>query len=138
MRMLRYPAAAVAMALVVAIPARADHPATLAGHYQLNGVMETGSELLMNPDGTFQWYLVYGALDLFAEGTWNADKGVVTLTATKDEKAPPPGFDTLALTVRGSKLVPPDGRGAYEKDGDAPAAPEDVAGNAANAAETPN
>lgn len=32
--------------------------------------MELGSELLLQADGTFKWYLAYGALDQFAEGTW--------------------------------------------------------------------
>lgn len=41
-----------------------------AGHYYLNGVMETGSELLLLPEGKFKWYLAYGALDQYAEGTW--------------------------------------------------------------------
>ncbi|WP_336040144.1 hypothetical protein [Acinetobacter calcoaceticus] len=41
-----------------------------SGHYYLNGVMEVGSELLLQPDGKFKWMLAYGALDQYAEGTW--------------------------------------------------------------------
>ncbi|NUG01762.1 hypothetical protein [Acinetobacter oleivorans] len=41
-----------------------------SGHYYLNGVMEVGSELLLQPDGKFQWMLAVGALDQYAEGTW--------------------------------------------------------------------
>lgn len=106
--------------------AHADRPASLVGHYYLGGVRETGSELLLTADGQFQWYLTYGAVDLFAEGTWDRQGNVVTLTAQKDEKAPPPGFDTLALTDREGKLIPPDGRGAYERGSDMPAPPEQV------------
>lgn len=40
------------------------------GHYYLNGVMETGSEMLLLPEGKFKWYLTYGALDQYAEGRW--------------------------------------------------------------------
>ena len=41
-----------------------------SGHYYLNGVMEVGSELLLQPNGKFQWMLAVGALDQYAEGTW--------------------------------------------------------------------
>ncbi|RZG49190.1 hypothetical protein EXG28_06450, partial [Acinetobacter baumannii] len=41
-----------------------------SGHYYLHGVMEVGSELLLQPDGKFQWMLAVGALDQYAEGTW--------------------------------------------------------------------
>ena len=32
-----------------------------SGHYYLNGVMEVGSELLLQPNGKFQWMLAVGA-----------------------------------------------------------------------------
>ena len=41
-----------------------------SGHYYLHGVMEVGSELLLQPDGKFQWMIAVGALDQYAEGTW--------------------------------------------------------------------
>lgn len=41
-----------------------------SGHYYLEGVMEVGSELLLEPNGKFKWYLAVGALDQYAEGTW--------------------------------------------------------------------
>jgi len=93
-------------------------PAERAGHYYLRGVMETGSELLLHPDGRFQWYLVYGALDLFAEGRWQEQDGVVTLTAEKTSDVPQPAFNTLRLTIRDKQLVPPDGHGAYIRPSD--------------------
>ena len=43
---------------------------TWAGHYYLQGVMEVGSELLLEPNGKFKWYLAVGALDQYAEGIW--------------------------------------------------------------------
>lgn len=85
----------------------------LVGHYYLQGVMETGSELLLRPDGRFQWYLSYGALDLFAEGTWRVASEAVELVSAPSTDAPQPGFDQLSLTIAEQGLIPPDGRGAY-------------------------
>jgi len=106
------------LALLAALLLAATSPAAAAapdhsGHYYLQGVMETGSELLLRNDGRFQWYLVYGALDLFAEGNWTATGDAVLLTARKSEAVPNPAFETLTLKVDGANLVPPDGRGAY-------------------------
>ncbi|WP_070157892.1 hypothetical protein [Sphingobium phenoxybenzoativorans] len=101
------------LALAQADPAKAAAPQSLAGHYYLQGVMETGSELMLDPRGRFEWYLVYGALDLFAEGTWRQDGGTIVLTSKKAKGMPEPGFKTLTLTVRDADLIPPDGKGAY-------------------------
>lgn len=86
-----------------------------AGHYYLQGVMETGSELLLRADGRFQWYLAVGALDLFAQGRWEADEGTVTLISEPDGNMPRPGFETLVLRQEDGRLIPPAefGRGAY-------------------------
>lgn len=86
---------------------------SVAGHYYLQGVMETGSEMLLKPDGHFQWYLVYGALDLFAEGRWTLADGKVVLTSAPGKDAPEPPFATAAFTLNEGRLIPPDGRGAY-------------------------
>lgn len=43
---------------------------TWAGHYYLQGVMEVGSELLLESNGRFKWYLAVGSLDQYAEGIW--------------------------------------------------------------------
>ena len=40
------------------------------GHYYLQGIMEVGSELLLQDHGKFKWYLAVGSLDQYAEGTW--------------------------------------------------------------------
>src|SRR6266852_1802364 len=58
----------------------------VAGHYVLRGVREVGSELLLKPDGTFQYMLAYGAADYQAEGSWKRDGDAVLLkTAGKEE-----------------------------------------------------
>ncbi len=93
--------------------AKAAAPQSHAGHYYLQGVMETGSELMLDPRGQFEWYLVYGALDLFAEGTWRQDGGTIVLTSKPAKGMPDPAFKTMALTIRDTDLIPPDGKGAY-------------------------
>lgn len=57
--------------------------ADVAGHYGLRGVMEVGSELLLKPDGTFEYMLAYGAADYGARGTWKLADGAVLLTSTQ-------------------------------------------------------
>ena len=60
----------------------------MAGHYVLHGVMEVGSELLLKPDGMFEWGLAYGAADYWAKGTWSRDGNAVVLHSTGKEEAP--------------------------------------------------
>ena len=93
-------------------------PTQRAGHYYLRGVMESGSVLMLRPVGRFQWYLVYGALDLFAEGRWQEENGTVRLLAEPTKDVPQPGFNILTLTIRNNELIPPDGRGAYIRPSD--------------------
>lgn len=60
----------------------------LAGHYVLHGVMEVGSELLLKPDGTFEYMLAYGAADYWAKGAWRRDGNAVILNSSGKEEAP--------------------------------------------------
>ena len=46
--------------------------ARYAGLYTLNGVMEVGSQLLLNQDGSFEFMLAYGANDQAGKGCWVA------------------------------------------------------------------
>ena len=97
--------------------------AALAGEYQLAGVMETGSGLLLRADGTFEWYFSYGALDLAARGDWSRTGDVVELAA-REMAFPPqmPGakFERMRLRIDGSDLVPawPWDMDAFEKGGE--------------------
>jgi len=61
----------------------------LAGHYYLQNVREVGSELLLKPDGSFEYMLAYGAADYWAKGTWRTGDGLVILTSTAAEPGPP-------------------------------------------------
>ena len=86
----------------------ASEPA-LSGHYYLQGVMETGSELMLGGDGQFQWYFSYGALDLLAKGRWHREGDRVVLVP--DDFRSPPDYSQLAfkrmqLRVDGKDLVP--------------------------------
>ncbi|SFG10254.1 TPR repeat [Duganella sp. CF458] len=44
--------------------------AKLPGHYYLSGVREMGAEILLRPNGKFQYSMSYGAVDEFAQGSW--------------------------------------------------------------------
>ncbi|MCH4249103.1 MAG: hypothetical protein LKF82_14970 [Acinetobacter populi] len=43
---------------------------TWSGRYYLKGIMETGSTLILNPNGRFDFMLAYGAMDQSAQGQW--------------------------------------------------------------------
>jgi hypothetical protein len=77
-------------ALACSAPASAAEPAAsaLPGHYYLQGVMETGSELLLKKDGTFEWMLSYGNTDEQASGEWRVAGDTVTLVAGNGGKEP--------------------------------------------------
>ena len=60
----------------------------LSGHYVLQGVMEVGSELLLKPDGSFEYMLAYGAADYWAKGTWRQEGNAVVLHSSGKEEAP--------------------------------------------------
>ena len=83
--------------------------ASLAGEYHLDGVMETGSGLLLRDDGSFEWFFTYGALDLGARGKWKREGETVVLDV--DDMGYPPQmpdtqFDRMTLRVDGESLVP--------------------------------
>jgi len=111
---------AFALMLLVAMPAqagkvrKAETPAViveqkLAGHYYLEGIMETGSELLLDENGRFQWYFTYGALDLAADGNWHNEGGNVVLLPEHFQfppQYPQTEFKRMQLRVDGTDLVP--------------------------------
>jgi hypothetical protein len=84
-------------------------PASLAGEYHLEGVMETGSGLLLREDGTFVWFFSYGALDLGAKGTWQrAGDGIDLLVEDMGfpEQMPETRFERMHLRIDDKDLVP--------------------------------
>ncbi|MDN2676243.1 hypothetical protein [Janthinobacterium sp. SUN033] len=80
--------ACAALAWSFSASAAEPAPATLPGHYYLQGVMETGSELLLKKDGTFEWMLSYGNTDEQASGEWHVAGDLVTLEAGDGGKEP--------------------------------------------------
>ena len=83
--------------------------AVLAGRYHLDGVMETGSDLLLRADGRFEWAFTYGALDLLAKGRWQREGDGIVLQV--DDMAYPPQlpetrFARMHLRRDGNDLVP--------------------------------
>ena len=90
-------------------PAGAVQPVSIAGAYHLDGVMETGSDLLLRGDGTFDWAFTYGALDLMAKGRWQREGDGIVLQV-KDMAYPPQlpqtRFERMHLRLDGADLVP--------------------------------
>lgn len=87
----------------------ASPAAALAGEYRLEGVMETGSGLRLQADGSFEWYFSYGALDLGARGTWVRTGETVELTVAEmgfPPQMPETKFERMRLRVDGADLLP--------------------------------
>ena len=102
-------AAAPAMAQDATQHAAPATQGTLAGEYHLEGVMETGSGLLLREDGTFEWFFTYGALDLGARGKWTREGDTVELVVAEmgfPPQFPETKFDRMRLRVEGANLVP--------------------------------
>ena len=68
-----------AAALVLTSPAAAAGD-TLAGRYRLDDGPDVASELILRSDGRFEYFLMAGALDEQARGTWQADGTALKLT----------------------------------------------------------
>ena len=78
---------ALAAGLLLSAGANAGPADELVGHYYLEGGRsEVGSELLLRKDGTFEWALMYGAVDQGARGTWAKKDDRVVLTAARAEE----------------------------------------------------
>lgn len=83
--------------------------AAQAAEYEIDGVMETGSGLLLRADCSFEWYFSYGALDLGARGRWESNGDGVVLVVKEmgfPPQMPETKFDRMSLRVDGSALVP--------------------------------
>ncbi|MFZ5637466.1 MAG: hypothetical protein ACOY82_12880 [Pseudomonadota bacterium] len=85
---LRGLAATLAIAgLAVAMPSAAGE--SLAGHYFLQGIHETGSELRLREDGRYDWFMAYGAMDATSAGRWSRESDRVVLIADLPAKDAP-------------------------------------------------
>src|SRR5262245_42389837 len=61
----------------------------LSGRYSLSNLPDAGSELALNPDGTFDFSIAYGAADYEAHGSWRVDGGAVILDSSADPAQAP-------------------------------------------------
>ena len=77
-----------AVALLVFLTSIAALGQDLAGNYVLHGQMEVGSELLLKPDGKFEFMLAYGAADYWAKGTWRRDGNSVIFQSSGKKGEP--------------------------------------------------
>lgn len=94
------------------------------GHYYLSGVMEVGSELLLNNDGSFEFMLAYGALDQYGKGCWRVE-GNNVLVIPEGRSAPATQYSMddgrfvgFTLAIEGGDLIWDIGggtRGRYAK-----------------------
>ncbi len=99
-------------ALLVAAPAFAK--SDIAGHYRFRDGPDVAADLILTPDGRFEYGLAAGALDERASGRWVEADGKVTLHT--EPKPKPPAFsvgpqgksDSGAFTL---KVTWPNGRG---------------------------
>ncbi|WP_313700264.1 ankyrin repeat domain-containing protein [Achromobacter sp.] len=85
----------------------------IPGHYYLRGVREVGSELLLLEDGSFEYFLSYGAVDINARGAWRSDGSQVFLdtpplrpysaiaSVRADTRPAEPGMLTVRVYHRG-------------------------------------
>jgi hypothetical protein len=106
------PAAAEKQASASSTTEAAAVPGTVvdvSGHYYLEGIRETGSELLLEKEGRFRWYFTYGALDLAAEGRWQREGDRVVLlpdTFHYPPQYPETEFKRMQLRIDGGDLIP--------------------------------
>jgi len=76
------------LALLLAMMAMGPPNDRFAGHYVLENGHEMGSELVLKPDGQFEYMLAYGAADYMAAGKWHVKNDTVILD-TKMPDGPP-------------------------------------------------
>ena len=99
--------------MTLVLLASAANAADFAGHFYLQNVREVGSELLLKPDGTFEYMLAYGAADYWAKGTWRAEENAVILDSGAG--TPKPAFRLVrseAKKIAGVRILvlAPNGR----------------------------
>ncbi len=119
---------AVGSASVGAVAAASPCPGgdpTLVGTYQLKGVMNVGSKLVLRKDGSFDYRLSYGVVDQKGKGCWVREGTSLSLIPAGADKVSKvsvldsTAFTGLALDVDGDALIwnigESGGRGRYER-----------------------
>ena len=73
---------------------------SLSGKYELTGVMETGSVILLDADGRFGYMLTVGAYEEIARGCWRRkDKSIVLNPTEIRANSGEPSFKQLNLEL---------------------------------------
>lgn len=92
---------ALAAALVSQVALAGDSP---AGHYRIADGPDVASELILRPDGKFEYFLSAGSLDEQAQGKWQVAGNALRLLTMP--KPVPPVFSAGAITsTPGGTLV---------------------------------
>ncbi|OCX91117.1 MAG: hypothetical protein BFD77_19135 [Pseudomonas sp. CO183] len=99
-RCARLALAALALTLT-ACTSTSPPPRELAGRYELVGVVEMGSQLLLHEQGTFEAVLYYGSLDIQGRGRWTMVDGQIELR----ERGLRAFFDGMRLVPSGNCLL---------------------------------
>lgn len=80
------------------------------GQYTMNGVPEVGSQLRINKDGSFEFYLAYGANDQYGKGCWTQTDRLIALFPEGKRRIAPDhtpdtrGFTGIVLEKKGKEL----------------------------------
>lgn len=86
--MRRYRSSDIAYALALFVAAGAFAGPSVVGDYRLASRPDVVGELILKPDGHFQYGLAAGALDEHAEGRWVEADGQVQLYTQPPPKRP--------------------------------------------------
>ncbi len=87
----------------------------IAGEYYLEGLREMASGFLLRPDGSFEFFFTYGAMDRFGGGKWVENNGQLILTsrlkppydfALVESKSHPQDFINIKLESANPALLP--------------------------------
>ena len=80
------------------------------GSYTMDGVPEVGSQLRIKRDGSFEFYLAYGANDQYGKGCWTQTDRLIALFADDGRKISGThtpdtrGFTGMVLEKKGREL----------------------------------
>ena len=81
------------------------------GQYSMEGIPEVGSQLRINKDGSFEFYLAYGANDQYGKGCWTQTNRLIALFPGNGRKIAPDhtpdtrGFRGIVLEKSGRDLL---------------------------------
>ena len=84
---------------------------SFVGKYSMNGVPEVGSQIIIRKDGSFEFYLAYGANDQYGKGCWTQTDRLIALFPGSGRKISPNhtpdtrGFKGMILEKSGRDLL---------------------------------